>query len=103
MSGRLVRDLFLGFIELHILHHAGKEPIFGQEFREELGRHGYDISFGTLYPIFHRLEKNGYLKSSKQNMNGKIRRYYSITAAGKRVLNTAKVKARELANELFEE
>jgi DNA-binding PadR family transcriptional regulator len=52
---KITREFFLGFIRIHILHHAAKEPIFGQRFNEELSRHGYEISYGTLYPIFHGL------------------------------------------------
>ncbi|MCO6472255.1 MAG: PadR family transcriptional regulator [Melioribacteraceae bacterium] len=103
MNDKLLRDLLLGFVKVHILHHADKEPIFGQEFHEELKRHGYDLSFGTLYPIFHKLEADGYLKSKKENINGKIRRYYSITATGKKLLNKAKEQAKELVEELFED
>ncbi|MBZ0180135.1 MAG: PadR family transcriptional regulator [Melioribacteraceae bacterium] len=103
MNDKLLRDLLLGFVKVHILHHADKEPIFGQEFHEELKRHGYDLSFGTLYPIFHKLEADGYLKSKKENINGKIRRYYSITATGKKLLNKAKEQAKELVEELYED
>ncbi len=45
----LIRTLLLGFIKVHILHHAEKEDIDGSEFQEELARHGYEIAFGTLY------------------------------------------------------
>jgi len=62
----LDREFFLGFIKIHILYHASKEPIFGIEIAQELTRHGYSISPGTLYPTLHRLEKEGYLKSSAQ-------------------------------------
>jgi DNA-binding PadR family transcriptional regulator len=58
------RDLYSGLIRLHVLHHASEEPIFGQGMVEELARHGYRISPGTLYPILHGLEKKGYLRSS---------------------------------------
>lgn len=56
MVKQTLRDFFLGFIKIHILYHAAKEPIYDQEFSDELKRHGYEISFGTLYPIFHKLE-----------------------------------------------
>lgn len=102
MSNELIHNFLLGFIKLHILYHAQKEPIFGQEFKKELKRHGYDISFGTLYPIFHKLEKRGYLKSKQENVNGKIRKYYSITKKGERILKQSKNKAKELFDELFE-
>jgi len=49
---KLIRKFVLGFINLHILYHARKEPIYGKEFKKELKRHGYDISFGTLYMTF---------------------------------------------------
>ncbi len=103
MKDKLLRDLLLGFVKVHILHHANKEPIFGQEFHEELKRHGYDLSFGTLYPIFHKLEAEGYLKSKKENINGKVRRYYSITASGRKLLEKAKLQANELVKELYED
>lgn len=103
MSDDLIRDFLLGFIKLHILHHAQKEPIYGQEFQNELKRHGYNISFGTLYPIFHKLEKTGYLQLESVNMAGKIRKYYSITEKGSQVLEESKMKIKELFDELINE
>jgi DNA-binding PadR family transcriptional regulator len=58
------RDLYSGLIRLHVLHHAAEEPIFGLGMVEELARHGYRISPGTLYPLLHGLEKKGYLRST---------------------------------------
>lgn len=102
MEDNLLKDLLLGFIKVHILYHADKETIYGQEFHKELKRHGYDLSFGTLYPIFHKLEEQGYLKSSKKNVNGKIRRYYRITSSGRKIFKKAKLQAKELVDELYE-
>jgi DNA-binding PadR family transcriptional regulator len=101
MEDKIIRDFFLGFIKLHILYHSEKEEIYGKEFKNELARHGYNISYGTLYPIFHKLEKEGYLSSRKVNVSGKIRKYYSITNKGSAVLKDSKKKARELFNELY--
>ncbi len=98
----LIRDFLLGFIKIHILYHAKIEKIYGKEFHEELNRHGYNMSFGTLYPIFHRLEKTGYLASEKVNINGKIRKYYTITKKGRSALAAARQKANELVMELAE-
>ncbi|OHD55167.1 MAG: PadR family transcriptional regulator [Spirochaetes bacterium GWF1_51_8] len=100
---RLERDFFLGFIKMHILHHTAKEKVYGKEFRDELARHGYEVSFGTLYPIFHRLERDGFLRSEEINVNGKIRRYYGITQNGQEILELSKIRAKELFMELFEE
>ena len=96
------RDIFAGLIKLHILYHASKEKIFGLWIIEELRRHGYELSPGTLYPMLHRMEKKGYLKSGKEIVKGKVRRVYSITAPGMEMLTEAKSKVRELFGELFE-
>ena len=96
------RDIFAGLIKLHILYHASKERIFGLWIIEELRRHGYELSPGTLYPMLHRMEKKGYLKSEKEIVKGKVRRVYSITAPGMEMLTEAKSKVRELFGELFE-
>ena len=70
---------------------------------EELQRHGYRISAGTLYPLLHRLETKGYLRSTEQR-NGKSRRkVYRATPLGRKALKAAKVKVRELFGELIEE
>lgn len=100
MQDSILRKIFLAFIQVHILHHASKEPIFGVWMIEELKRHGYEISAGTLYPIFHRMEKNGLLLSEKVNVDGKIRKYYSITNEGKAILASAKRKIAELSHEV---
>ena len=99
----LDREFFLGFIKIHILYHAAKEPIFGMEMAEELARHGYGVSPGTLYPILHRLEKDGYLEKSSKVVNGRVRKYYRATAEGKRVLTHSKRKIKELVDEVIEE
>ena len=88
----LDREFFLGFIRIHILSHAAQEAIFGVEIAEELARHGYSISPGTLYPLLHRLEKEGYLESSSKVVNGRVRKYYQATTEGKLVLEQSKEK-----------
>jgi PadR family transcriptional regulator, regulatory protein PadR len=96
------RDLYSGLIRLHVLHHAAEEPIFGLGMIEELGRHGYRISPGSLYPLLHGLEKKGYLRS-RQERNGKsLRKVYRATPLGKKALEAAKDKVRELFRELME-
>ncbi|APM40672.1 PadR family transcriptional regulator [Clostridium kluyveri] len=100
MQDQIMRKLFLGFIHVHILHHAKEEPFYGAWMIEELKEHGYEISAGTLYPILHTLEKNGVLKVEDKNVEGKIRKYYSITEFGEEVLKEAKAKAYELFKEI---
>ena len=66
MEDKILRKLFLGFIQIHILHHAKEQPIYGLWMLEELREHGYEISAGTLYTILHNMEGDGFLiKKSK--------------------------------------
>lgn len=100
MQEPVLRKLFLGFIQIHILHHAKKKPFFGSWMIEELAHHGYDISTGTLYPILHNLEKSGLLITEKQTVSGKVRKYYAITDKGEKVLSSAKEKVKEMMKEI---
>jgi PadR family transcriptional regulator, regulatory protein PadR len=95
------RELFYGLIRIHVLVHAVHEPIFGLAMMQELGRHGYRIGPGTLYPLLHGLERAGLIKSFA-NPDGSRRRMYRITAAGRRALARAKEKVDELHHELHE-
>ena len=53
-----------------MLHHAVHEPpVFGLGMIEELARHGYRISPGSLYPLLHGLERKGYLRSTEKSLN----------------------------------
>jgi DNA-binding PadR family transcriptional regulator len=98
----MLRAFFLGFIQIHILHHAVQEPIFGAAMIAELKRHGYELSPGTLYPILHAMEKAGYLSASKEVVEGKVRKNYRATEQGRRVLEETLPRLRELVSEVLE-
>jgi PadR family transcriptional regulator, regulatory protein PadR len=97
------QDLYSGLIRLHVLHHASREPIFGLGMMEELGRHGYRISPGTLYPLLQRLEKKGYLRSLEKREGKSRRKVYRATSLGRKALAASKNKIRELFHELVED
>lgn len=99
----LDREFFLGFVKIHILYHAAKAPIFGAEMAAELMRHGYHVGPGTLYPILHQLERDGFLEQHPEVVGGKMRKYCAITEPGLAVLHEARAKIRELVDEVFED
>jgi DNA-binding PadR family transcriptional regulator len=92
---------FGGFVRMHVLYHASREPVFGVEMMEELARHGYDVGPGTLYPMLHQLEEAGYLSVHTEVVAGKQRKYYRATPAGIDALKAAKDKLRELVKEVL--
>lgn len=102
MQAQILRKFFLGFIQIHILHHAKKAPFYGSWMIEELREHGYDMSPGTLYPLLHSMEAKGLLKKEEQLVEGKIRKYYHITKLGDEILIESRKKAYELFKEIEE-
>jgi DNA-binding PadR family transcriptional regulator len=96
-----VREFQRGAVRLHILHHAAKEEIHGAWMAEELAEHGYRISPGTLYPTLHRLEADGLLVSEQQVVDGRARRVYRATEAGREALAADRKALAELAREVL--
>ena len=101
VNDKITRDVFLAFIRVHLLHHAAEGRIFGLEMMEELRHHGYEISPGTLYPLLHGLRNAGYLLLSEEVEGGKLRKYYTATAKGKKALVQMRLKIQELVREVL--
>ncbi len=99
----MIRDLELAFIKIHILHHAGKEEVFGVGLMDELAGHGYEISPGTLYPTLAKLEKGGFLVCRTRTVAHKQRKYYRITPEGGVVLDQMREKIKELYQEVIKQ
>lgn len=95
-------EIFSGLIRIHVLHHACAEGVFGLGMINELRRHGYKIGPGTMYPLLHSMERRGWLRSSETRIDGRKRKVYFATRAGKKTLEQATIKVRELFEELFE-
>ena len=98
----MIHDFFLGFIRIHVLYHAAEHPVYGLSLIEELRRHGYALSPGTLYPILHGLAEAGYLRLEKRVVGGRVRKYYTSTARGRRALTAARTQINELVGEVLD-
>jgi DNA-binding PadR family transcriptional regulator len=94
------RELLAGLVRLHVLHHAAEGEVYGQSMIEELARHGYTLSPGTLYPMLHGLERRGYLTSAKRRLGRTFRRVYQATPLGHAALKMARGKVQELFGEI---
>jgi DNA-binding PadR family transcriptional regulator len=97
----LVREFQRGAVRLHILHHAAEGEIHGAWMTKELAGHGYEISPGTLYPTLHRLEADGLLSSEQRVVDGRTRRVYRATEAGRAALAEDRKALAELAREVL--
>lgn len=96
-----MREFQRAAVRLHILHHAADDEVHGAWLTEELRRHGYNISPGTLYPTLHRLEADGLLVSQQRVVEGRARRIYRATPAGRAALTEDRRALRELAREVL--
>jgi PadR family transcriptional regulator PadR len=97
---KMFRDLLLGFVKVHVLHHASREPVYGVAISAELDRHGYRLSPGTLYPLLHNLEAADFLERDDRVVDGKVRKYYRTTPLGHRALDEARDKIIGLVDEV---
>ena len=98
------RELYSGLIRLHVLHHGCHEPFFGLWMIEELSRHRLSLeSWNALPAARGQMERRGLLRSSRERVNGKFRRMYRATPAGRAALRIAKKRVQELFGELFED
>lgn len=83
-------DLRRGSTQVLVLSLLTEEPMYGYQIAKELERRSegyFDFKEGTLYPLLHRMEKEGLVKGEWQVVEkGPSRKYYSLTPEGKRVL-----------------
>ena len=79
-----------GGTDLLLLTLINEKDMYGYEIIRELETKSdkvFQFKEGTLYPILHKLENNGYLKSYKaKGDTGRHRKYYKITIKGEKQL-----------------
>jgi DNA-binding PadR family transcriptional regulator len=95
----VIREFLLGFWKIHILHHAEEHGVYGQWMLEELHRHGYRLSPGTLYPLLARMARRGWLRAAEPQ-NSRDARVYRITPEGSKVLKRLRASLQELQGEV---
>lgn len=85
----LEKSLVSGSTTMLLLKLLSEKDMYGYEMIETLrtrSQNVFEMKAGTLYPLLHSLEEKRLLKSYEQEVSGKVRKYYSITREGKRVL-----------------
>ena len=75
-----------GVIEALVLHLLNKQDAYAYSLFSHVSSF-IDISESTLYPIFKRLENDRLVKTYSVEVNGRLRKYYSITKDGNQKLN----------------
>jgi DNA-binding PadR family transcriptional regulator len=83
------------------MHHACEGEVHGAALIEELARHGYRLSPGTVYPMLHRLQAARLLTSREVLVDGRLRRSYRATPEGRRAFAACRGAVKELADEVL--
>ena len=96
----MAREQNPGGIDLLILQLLSEKEMYGYEMVTELARRSqsvFQLKEGTLYPLLHRLEKEGAVTAYEEKAEGRTRRYYRITRKGRGRLQQQKEEWREYA------
>ena len=71
-----------GLLDVCVLAAIQSEDSYGYQIIKDI-RPYVDVSESTLYPILRRLEEGRLLTVRSMEHNGRLRKYYHITDAGK--------------------
>lgn len=86
---KINKELLKGASDIMILATLEKEALYGYEIAKRLKKSSQDVfnmGEGTLYPVLHKLEQQGWLEAFWQEVGGRKRKYYGLTTAGKKIL-----------------
>lgn len=86
-----------GLLDAIVLAAVNKGDVYGYRLLQEVLA-VIEVSESTLYPVLRRLETQGCLTTYHQEHDGRLRKYYSLTPAGKLRLKEYKQQCLDLAN-----
>lgn len=88
------KELTKGSSAMLVLSVIEKEDMYGYQIIKEIqlrSENAFTFKEGTLYPILHNFESDGYVKSYwQESENGRKRKYYKITRKGIKALADSK-------------
>ena len=82
----MAREATPGGLDLLVLHLLSEREMYGYEIVTELAKRSqsvFQMKEGTLYPLLHRLEKEGAVSAYEEKKEGRTRRYYRLTRRGR--------------------
>ena len=101
------KSLISGSTTMLVLKLLAEKDMYGYEMIEELRERSenvFELKAGTLYPLLHSLEAKGLLNVYEKEAGNKVRKYYSITKHGRKILDEKKneweIYSRAVANVL---
>jgi PadR family transcriptional regulator PadR len=85
---RIVQRITRNFLDILVLRLIQTEPMWGYKIIKETKRlFGIKLRHGALYPLLNSLEAKGYAKSKKISRGGRVRKVYTITQKGTKLVD----------------
>jgi len=82
------RELIKGTLKYLVLNLLRTEPrMYGYEITRVLAEKSggrIRLTFAALYPVLHKLEAGGLVRTETENVNNRIRKYYTLTDTGRK-------------------
>jgi transcriptional regulator len=80
-------DLLRGTLDLLVLKALSLEPLHGVGISRRIAqitKEAFQVSFGSLFPVLHRMEESGWLEAEwRSSDNNRRAKYYRLTSAGR--------------------
>lgn len=86
---KVSKELVKGSLDIIVLSVLNEEDLYGYEIAKQIKERSnelFTMGEGTLYPLLHKLAKAQYLKPYWKEVDGRRRKYYSVTRSGKKAL-----------------
>ena len=85
----IVQRITRNLLDIQILKLVNTDPMWGYKIKKQIeATSGVRLRHGALYPLLNKMEREGFLKSQKQQQGGRMRRTYAITEKGKEYIET---------------
>jgi len=89
VSDRIEKDLLRGSLDMLVLTVLADKPLYGYLIQKRLRLQSQEkvkLPAGTMYPLLHRLEADKLIKSKWDDTSGRKRKWYELTAKGRKKL-----------------
>ncbi|MCW3998377.1 MAG: PadR family transcriptional regulator [Candidatus Bathyarchaeota archaeon] len=86
---QFIQRLIMNLLDVHLLRIVKNQPLWGYKIKKNIENvFNIRIRHSVLYPTLNDLEKKGFLNSQKQTKSGRVRKVYTITAKGKKYIES---------------
>ncbi len=99
------KALVSGSMAMLLLKLLSEKDMYGYEMIDTLRKRSqnvFELKAGSMYPLLHSLEEKNFLTSYEEAVSGKMRKYYSITGEGKKMLGKKEEEWKEYSQAVIQ-